>query len=141
MTKPLRPFHLAFPIYDISSTINWYQNTLGCKIGRQDKKWVDFDFFGHQISGHLANKNNTTLQSNLVDGKEIPIRHFGIILDAKDWRVLSEKLISKNIDFIISPNTRFTGGKGEQHTFFIEDPNGNILEFKSFKNDKMIFDN
>ena len=82
MTKPLRPFHLAFPIYDISSTIHWYQNTLGCKIGRQDKKWVDFDFFGHQISGHLANKNNTTLQSNLVDGKEIPIRHFGIILDS-----------------------------------------------------------
>ena len=61
MTKPLRPFHLAFPIYNISSTINWYQNTLGCKIGRQDKKWVDFDFFGHQISGHLANKNNIIL--------------------------------------------------------------------------------
>jgi extradiol dioxygenase family protein len=141
MTKPLRPFHLAFPIYDINSTIHWYQNILGCKIGRQDKKWVDFDFFGHQISGHLAHKKNTPTQSNLVDGKDIPIRHFGIILDFGDWNKLSKKLISKNIDFIISPNTRFKGETGEQSTFFIADPNGNVLEFKSFKDDKMIFDN
>ena len=141
MSNQLRPFHLAFPIYDMELTIAWYQNTLGCSLGRQDKKWVDFNFFGHQISGHLINKKNTTTLSNLVDGKDIPIRHFGIILNLEDWEQLSKNLTSKKIKFIIKPNIRFKGEKGEQATFFIADPNGNILEFKSFINDQMIFDN
>ena len=141
MSKIIRPFHLAFPIYDIRLTIHWYQNTLGCKIGRQDENWVDFNFFGHQLSGHLTTKSNHIIPKNIVDEKLIPIRHFGIILDTDEWKKLSNKLILKKIDFIIYPNTRFKGEKGEQSTFFIKDPSGNILEFKSFKNDKMIFDN
>ena len=110
-------------------------------MGRQDKKWVDFNFYGHQISGHLIDKNDIAIQTNIVDGENIPARHFGIILKKNEWKDLSEKLISKNIEFIIKPNIRFKDQKGEQSTFFIKDPSGNVLEFKSFKNDDMIFDN
>ena len=141
MNKPLRPFHLAFPIYDITATIHWYQNTLGCSLGRQDKKWVDFNFFGHQISGHLIDQEDVIIKTNIVDGKNIPYRHFGIILNRNDWDKLSKTLISKNVEFIIKPNIRFKGKKGEQATFFIKDPSENVLEFKSFKDDKMIFEN
>ena len=88
-----------------------------------------------------VNKNDITLKTNIVDGENIPARHFGIILKKDEWKDLSEKLISKNIEFIIKPNIRFKGQKGEQSTFFIKDPSGNVLEFKSFKNDGMIFDN
>ena len=137
----LRPFHLAFPIHDINTTIKWYTNLLGCSIGRQDTKWVDFNFFGHQISGHLIDKKNLKTQTNLVDGHNVPSRHFGIVLQIEQWKTLSEKLINNNIDFIIKPQTRFKGKKGEQSTFFISDPSGNVLEFKTFKSDNMIFDN
>tara|TARA_Y100000590_G_scaffold129638_1_gene148159 strand:+ start:346 stop:771 length:426 start_codon:yes stop_codon:yes gene_type:complete len=141
MNKSLRPFHLAFPIYDIKKTISWYTDTLGCTIGRQDKRWVDFNFFGHQISGHLIDKKDEEINTNIVDGENIPCRHFGIILNRDDWNDLSQNLISKNIDFIVKPTIRFKDTKGEQATFFIKDPSGNVLEFKSFKNDEMIFDN
>ena len=136
----LRPFHLAFPITNIDKTIKWYTLILGCTIGRQDKKWIDFNFFGHQISGHLIDKNDSKNHTNHVDGHNVPARHFGIILTLDQWKSLSENLISNNIEFIIKPNIRFIGQKGEQSTFFIEDPNGNILEFKAFKNDNMIFE-
>ena len=141
MNKDLRPFHLAFPIYDIEKTISWYTNILGCTIGRQDKRWVDFNFFGHQISGHLIDKNDEKINTNIVDGENIPCRHFGIILDRAEWNDLSQNLILKNIDFIVKPTIRFKDKKGEQATFFIKDPSENVLEFKSFKNDEMIFDN
>ena len=137
----LRPFHLAFPIHNINKTIKWYTNILGCSIGRQDTKWIDFNFFGHQISGHLINKQDLKTQTNLVDGHNVPSRHFGIILQMEQWKILSKKLINNNFDFIIKPNIRFKGEKGEQSTFFISDPSGNILEFKAFKNDQMIFEN
>ena len=137
----LRPFHLAFPIYDIDNTIKWYTEILGCTIGRKDSKWVDFNFFGHQISGHLVNKKNMRIPTNLVDGHNVPARHFGIILEPLEWKVLSKKLIDNKIQFIIKPNIRFKGAKGEQSTFFISDPNGNVLEFKAFNNDTMIFEN
>ena len=137
----LRPFHLAFPIHNINKTIKWYTNILGCSIGRQDTKWIDFNFFGHQISGHLINKQDLKTQTNLVDGHNVPSRHFGIILQMEQWKILSKKLINNNFDFIIKPNIRFKGEKGEQSTFFISDPSGNILEFKAFKNDSMIFEN
>ena len=141
MNKSLRPFHLAFPIYNIDASIKWYKNVLGCTIGRQDTQWVDFNFFGHQISGHLVDKNDMLIQTNLVDGHNIPARHFGIILKMIEWKDLTKKLTSKNIKFIIKPNIRFKGEKGEQSTFFIKDPSGNVLEFKTFKNDEMIFEN
>ena len=137
----LRPFHLAFPIYRIEETIQWYTKILGCTIGRKDSKWVDFNFFGHQISGHVIDIKNIPSQTNLVDGHNVPSRHFGIILEPRNWKILSEKLINNKIQFIIKPNTRFKGEKGEQSTFFISDPSGNVLEFKSFKNDNMIFEN
>ena len=137
----LRPFHLAFPITNIDKTMKWYTLILGCTISRKDKKWIDFNFFGHQISGHLIDKNDSKNDTNHVDGHNVPIRHFGIILTLDQWKSLSENLISNNIDFIIKPNIRFKGQKGEQSTFFIEDPNGNFLEFKAFKNDTMIFEN
>ena len=141
MNKNLRPFHLAFPITNIKETIKWYTSILECKVGRTDKRWVDFNFYGHQISGHLINKKTILSDTNIVDGKNIPCRHFGIILTKKDWEELSIKLINKKIDFLIKPNTRFKGKRGEQSTFFIKDPSENILEFKSFNNDKMIFNN
>lgn len=137
----LRPFHLAFPIYNIDKTIKWYTKILGCTIGRQDSKWVDFNFFGHQISGHLVNKKNMPPPTNFVDGHNIPARHFGMILKRSEWNLLSKKLIDNKIQFIIKPNIRFKEEKGEQSTFFISDPNGNVLEFKAFKNDTMIFEN
>jgi len=141
MNKDLRPFHLAFPVLNINETIQWYTNILGCKIGRQDKRWVDFNFYGHQISAHLVDQEIKFKNINIVDGENIPCRHFGIILSQTEWNKLSKELILKKINFFIKPNTRFKGKKGEQSTFFIKDPSGNVLEFKSFKNDKMIFDN
>ena len=141
MSKNLRPFHLAFPVTSIKKTIKWYTTVLECKIGREDQKWVDFNFYGHQISAHLINDTKRLSDTNKVDGKNIPSRHFGIILTKKNWDKLSDKLINKKTNFLIKPNTRFKGEKGEQSTFFIKDPSGNVLEFKSFNNDKMIFDN
>ena len=137
----LRPFHLAFPVNDIQETINWYTSILKCKIGRQDYNWVDFDFFGHQLSAHLVNKQSLEESTNPVDGKNIPARHFGIILKMEVWKNLSLRLKNKNLFFLVGPYTRFKGEKGEQSTFFISDPNGNVLEFKAFKNDTMIFEN
>ena len=137
----LRPFHIAFPIKNIDDTIKWYTKILGCTIGRQNSRWVDFDFFGHQISGHLVNQEDNLSETNIVDGHNIPVRHFGIILEPNEWELLSKKLNDSKIEFFIKPNTRFKGEKGEQSTFFITDPNDNVLEFKSFKNDSMIFEN
>jgi len=139
MSNNLRPFHLAFPVTNIKKTIKWYTAILECKIGREDKRCVDFNFYGHQISAHLINDAIRLSDTNKVDGKNIPCRHFGIILTKKHWDNLSDKLINKKTNFLIKPNTRFKGEKGEQSTFFIKDPSGNVLEFKSFNNDRMIF--
>ena len=141
MKKTLNPFHLAFPIYDIQDTIEWYTNILGCKIGRQSNKWVDFDFFGHQISAHLTSKKKLSLPTNKVDEKNIPIGHFGIIMSIEKWKDLSNRLINKKQKFIVKPYIRFQGSKGEQATMFIKDPSGNVLEFKAFKKHSMIFEN
>ena len=141
MNDKLRPFHLAFPVYNIDKTIKWYTNILDCSIGRQSVRWVDFNFFGHQISAHRVDKKKEFLETNPVDGHNIPSRHYGIIMSMYDWKTLVEKLEKKKIKFIIKPNIRFEGEKGEQATFFIKDPSDNVLEFKAFKNAKMIFDN
>ena len=125
----------------MKKTINWYTTILDCSIGRQDEKWVDFNFFGHQISAHKINLKESQLATNPVDGHNIPSRHFGIVMDMKDWKILSKRLKNNNISFIIEPNIRFKGEKGEQATLFIKDPSGNVLEFKAFENDNMIFEN
>ena len=140
MNDVLRPFHLAFPVNNIEETICWYTKNLLCTVGRRDIKWADFNFFGHQISAHLSLKSNQLI-SNSVDGHKIPINHFGIILKKKQWSKLADNLKNNNIEFIIEPYTRFKDKKGEQSTMFIKDPSGNVIEFKAFINDEMIFEN
>ena len=135
------PFHLAFPINDISETKSFYKKILGCKIGREDLKWVDFDFFGHQLSAHVKPDELKNTKKNAVDGKDVPVRHFGVILEWEAWHSLSEKLKENNISFIIEPYIRFEGETGEQATMFFLDPSGNALEFKSFKDPEQIFAN
>ncbi|MBE49641.1 MAG: glyoxalase [Flammeovirgaceae bacterium] len=133
------PFHLAFPIKDIEETKKFYKNILGCKIGRESDAWVDFNFFGHQVSAHLKPEELSNAKKNKVDGKSVPVRHFGVVLDWKEWRSLSEKLQKLKIKFIINPYIRFKGEVGEQATMFFLDPSGNALEFKSFKDPKQLF--
>ena len=135
------PFHLAFPINDINETKSFYKKILGCKIGREDVKWVDFDFFGHQLSANVKPDELKNTKKNAVDGKDVPVRHFGVILEWEAWHSLSEKLKENNISFIIEPYIRFEGEVGEQATMFFLDPSGNALEFKSFKDPKQIFAN
>ena len=136
--KTIRPFHLAFPIKNIKETKMWYTNILGCSIGRESERWIDFNFFGHQISAHLSEEPDL-ITHNKVDGQKVPSRHFGIILTASEWHTLAKRLSDLGVEFIIKPYTRFKGEKGEQSTLFIKDPSRNYLEFKSFKNDDMIF--
>ena len=133
------PFHLAFPVSDLKETHDFYKNLLGCRIGRTSDKWIDFDFFGHQLSAHLKPEELTDALQNEVDGKKVPVRHFGAILPWEDWHTLAERLKSENIQFVIEPYIRFEGEPGEQATMFFYDPSGNALEFKSFKDQSKIF--
>lgn len=133
------PFHLAFPVKNIQSTKFFYKEVLGCEIGREDKKWVDFNFFGHQLSAHLKPEELKKTKENPVDGKSVPVRHFGVILPWDKWQLLSKKLIKINTEFIIEPYVRFEGEVGEQATMFFLDPSGNALEFKSFKDSSQVF--
>ena len=133
------PFHLAFPVSDLKATHDFYKNLLGCRIGRTSDKWIDFDFFGHQLSAHLKPEELTDALQNEVDGKKVPVRHFGAILPWEDWHTLAERLKSENIQFVIEPYIRFEGEPGEQATMFFYDPSGNALEFKSFKDQSKIF--
>ncbi len=133
------PFHLAFPINDIEETKSFYKKHFNCEIGREDKKWVDFDFYGHQLSAHLRPEELKNTKKNSVDGKDVPVRHFGVILEWETWHQLSSKLKENNVDFIIDPYIRFKGEVGEQATMFFLDPSGNALEFKSFKDSSQVF--
>jgi hypothetical protein len=138
MNSNLRPFHLAIPVSDLEICRVFYRDTLGCEEGRSSDHWVDFNFFGHQLVLHYK---ETILEekSNPVDGKEVPIPHFGIVLEMETFSNLSKKLKSKNIEFIIEPYIRFEGLNGEQATMFFKDPSGNALEFKAFKNIDQLF--
>jgi len=133
-------FHLAFPVNNLKSAKIFYTEVLECEVGRESSKWVDFNLFGHQIVAHYSPKDCSIQNKNLVDGDKIPSRHFGVILNWKEWEELSQKINEKSVEFYIKPKIRFKGQKGEQGTFFILDPSGNVLEFKSFKNDSMIFE-
>ena len=135
----INPFHLAFPIKDIEETKRFYKNVLGCEIGRESDSWVDFNFFGHQLSAHIKPDELTNTKKNKVDGKSVPVRHFGVVLDWEDWHSLSKKLQDLKIKFIIDPYIRFEGEVGEQATMFFLDPSGNALEFKSFKDSNQLF--
>jgi extradiol dioxygenase family protein len=134
-----KPFHLAFPIRDIAETRAFYGNLLGCEIGRSTDKWIDFNFFGHQLSAHFKPDELANAKTNIVDGKNVPVRHFGAILPWSEWHELADKLKSNGIEFVIEPYIRFQGEVGEQATMFFLDPCGNALEFKSFQDDTQIF--
>lgn len=134
----LPPFHLAFPVNDLPRTRKFYEDVLGCRIGRTSDRWIDFDFFGHQVTAHLVNQM-PEIATNAVDGKNVPSSHFGAILDWGHWHELRDELICRQTDFLIGPYVRFEGQPGEQATLFITDPSGNGLEFKSFKNPEMLF--
>jgi hypothetical protein len=136
---PEAPFHLAFPVADLEATRRFFVEILGCRVGRTDERWIDFDFFGHQISAHLRPEELRAAETNEVDGDAVPVRHFGVVLDWAAWHELADRLRTHEIDFLIEPHTRFEGQPGEQATMFVEDPSGNALEFKSFRDPDQLF--
>ncbi|MCG8322240.1 MAG: VOC family protein [Cytophagales bacterium] len=135
----ISPFHLAFPVKDLDVTRKFYQELIGCKIGRTSDRWIDFDFFGNQVTAHLKPEELQKPATNPVDGKEVPVRHFGAILEWQQWHNMADRLKEKKISFVIEPYIRFKGQPGEQATMFFYDPSGNALEFKSFKDKSRIF--
>lgn len=134
----LRPFHLAIPVKDLVETRDFYRDVMGFEEGRSSDKWVDFNFYGHQFVIHQTDAVNES-KSNPVDGHNVPVPHFGVVLNWEDWEELSDRLKSNNIQFVIEPYIRFEGEVGEQATMFFLDPSGNPLEFKAFKDDQQIF--
>jgi extradiol dioxygenase family protein len=135
----MQPFHLAYPVTDLKKTREFYEGLLGCSVGRTSDRWIDFNFWGNQITAHLVDEPDAEHTANQVDGKSVPVKHFGAILEMKEWEALAEKLKSHGIDFIIEPYVRFKGEVGEQATMFFLDPSGNAIEFKSFQNFDQIF--
>jgi len=131
-------FHLAFPVRDLAEARAFYSGLLGCAEGRSSPEWVDFDFHGHQIVAHLA-PGPQSVATNPVDGENVPVRHFGVILDLPSWRTLADRLEAAGVDFILPPQVRFQDQPGEQATLFFLDPSGNALEFKAFADDARVF--
>lgn len=135
----LNPFHLAIPVDDLAAAEAFYSGLLGCGQGRRSDRWIDFDFFGHQLVTHLAPEECGTAAVNPVDGHEVPSRHFGVVMEPAAWRALADRLEAAGADFVIEPYIRFEGEPGEQGTFFVLDPAGNALEFKCFKDMGRLF--
>ncbi len=135
----IQPFHLAFPVKDLQEAYDFYSGLLGCKTGRTSDHWIDFDFFGHQVVAHLSPEEAREAAQNQVDGDNVPVRHFGVVLSMPQWEELAEKLRKENISFIIEPHIRFKGQPGEQATMFFLDPSGNALEFKAFQDMSQLF--
>ncbi len=132
-------FHLAFPVRDLAEARAFYGELLGCPEGRSSPDWIDFDFHGHQIVAHLSPAEVGHKATSPVDGHNVPVRHFGVILNPADWDALAARLKAAGTTFIIEPNVRFKGEPGEQSTMFFLDPSGNALEFKAFADDAMVF--
>jgi len=137
MTMP--PFHLAFPVDDLAAARRFYGGLLGCPEGRSADHWIDFDLYGHQIVAHLAPDQVRDRSTNPVDGEDVPVPHFGIILSMDEWKGLAERLQAADVDFVIPPTVRFAGQPGEQATMFFLDPAGNALEFKSMADPEKLF--
>lgn len=138
--QKIQPFHLAIPVDDLQKCRTFYREILGCNEGRSSDHWVDFDFFGHQLVIHYKEASgDTKASSNPVDGKEVPIPHFGVVLEWEAFQEFSEELKQKEISFVIEPYIRFKGQIGEQATMFFKDPSGNALEFKAFKDIDQLF--
>ncbi|KUO53792.1 MAG: hypothetical protein APF80_07745 [Alphaproteobacteria bacterium BRH_c36] len=136
-----RPFHLAFPVRDLEESRVFYAGKLGCGTGREDSHWIDFDLYGHQIVAHLDPALKDAVQvRNAVDGADVPVPHFGVVLTMEDWEKLRDRLNSDDdTRWVITPRVRFKGQPGEQATMFLLDPSGNALEFKAFADDAMLF--
>ena len=139
----VRPFHIAFPVRDIDEARQFYGRTLGLPEGRSADTWIDFDLFGHQIVAHYKPSTSDALESsthhNPVDGHDVPVPHFGVILTMDDWKTFRDRLITAGIQFKIEPYIRFEGEAGEQATMFFLDPSGNALEFKAFADLSQLF--
>ena len=135
----MTPFHLAFPVIDLDATRQFYAELLNCPIGRTDERWIDFNFYGHQISAHLVDGKILDDPHNSVDGDQVPTRHFGAILSWEEWETLAAHLRKNEHPFYIEPKIRFQGEVGEQGTFFLKDPSQNVLEFKTFRDMGGIF--
>lgn len=133
------PFHLAFPVDDLAAARSFYGEVLGCPEGRSSDRWIDFDLMGHQIVAHLAPEAVRARASNPVDGEDVPVPHFGIVLEMAEWRLLADRLVAAGVDFVIPPTVRFEGQPGEQATMFFLDPAGNALEFKAMANPANLF--
>ncbi|MGH8242146.1 MAG: VOC family protein [Steroidobacteraceae bacterium] len=130
----LTPFHLAITVRDLESARAFYSGLLGCREGRSSAEWVDFDFFGHQLVCHVVNGSRpATAAHNPVDGHDVPVPHFGMVLEMRDWEALAARLVNAGTKFVIEPHLRFKGQLGEQATMFLTDPSGNALEFKAFR--------
>lgn len=134
----LPPFHLAFPVDDLAAARAFYGDLLGCPEGRSSNEWIDFDLRGHQIVAHLS-KAAGDRASNPVDGHDVPVPHFGLVLEMEDWRALAQRLKAAGTAFVIEPTIRFAGQPGEQATMFLRDPAGNALEFKAFADIAQLF--
>ena len=135
-----QPFHLAIPVQNLEICRAFYRDILQCKEGRSDTHWVDFNFFGHQLVIHQKDNFSPQQISNPVDGHDVPVPHFGVVLSMNDWHLLSQRLEKNGTKFIIEPTIRFKGKAGEQATLFFKDPEGNALEFKAFKNIDQLFE-
>ena len=135
----LSPFHLAFPVDDLAAARRFYGELLGCREGRSAEEWVDFDLYGHQIVAHLAPEQARVRVTNLVDGDDVPVPHFGIVLPMDEWSALADRLEGAGLDFVIAPTVRFEGQPGEQATMFFLDPAGNALEFKAMADPAKLF--
>ncbi|TDF36487.1 glyoxalase [Alteromonadaceae bacterium M269] len=135
----LPPFHLAIPVSDIKEAIAFYGDTLGCEMGRSDTHWADWNFYGHQLVTHEVVQMPSAAAQNPVDGVQVPVPHFGVVLTMDDWKQLSAKLQASNVTFVVEPQIRFEGQVGEQATLFFLDPFGNALEFKAFKDLNTLF--
>lgn len=137
--RPLSPFHLAIPVNDLSAADAFYCGLLGCAKGRTAPRWIDLNFYGHQVTLHLVDDAGKGPRTNPVDGDQVPAKHFGVVLPMQEWQALADKLRSCECDFLIAPKVRFKGEVGEQATMFFLDPAGNALEFKSFADPAMLF--
>ena len=135
-----QPFHLAIPVQNLEICRAFYRDILQCKEGRSDTHWVDFNFFGHQLVIHQKDNFNPQQISNPVDGHDVPVPHFGVVLSMNDWHLLSQRLEKNGTKFIIEPTIRFKGKAGEQATLFFKDPEGNALEFKAIKDIGQLFE-
>lgn len=140
MMSHQRPrFHLAFPVHDLEQARRFYAGLLGCPTGRESSHWIDFDFYGHQIVAHLEKSESQAVATSAVDGDDVPVRHFGVLLTMDEWHALAQRLRDADVQFLIPPRVRFAGQAGEQATMFFLDPSGNALEIKAFADDAQVF--